>query len=535
MLIILAGAAAHVWYLISDCPYDLAGDEAHYWEWSRRLDWSYYSKGPLVAYIIAAGRLLLSDWSREIVGSEMLAVRLPAVALGVLTSIGIFVLAVRMIGPRAALGAVALTVTMPILAAGSMLMTIDAPLMACWTWGLVFAERAIRTDSLTAWLATGVCIALGILAKYTMVLLLPAVGLAILLEPNWRRLALRPGPYLATIVGFVLGLAPIVIWNAQHDWVSLRHVAGQAGVSGGPSINFAGPFEYLLTQFAVVNPVWFVMMLWAAIDLHHVPRDSYRDDRQRAGVRLLVLAMLMPWLAFLVFSPLTKIQPNWPVTALAAGSCVLAYWLGRRLQTSAPRRNVIRNWTIAGAALGLVFVIVSHQTRWLTPVFVALAGHPQVWELTPVADNDPTTRLRGWADLGAAVGEVLAEERAAGRDPFIITDDYATASEIAFYTPGNPDVYCIQAALGRRRSQYDLWTNPLNNVDEFVGRPCLYIGKLRPELTGQGDEPGALPGLEKVREVEHYVGGHRYRIWTVHHCDAYAGFPETATETNAQY
>ena len=32
---------------------DLSPDEAHYWEWSRRLDLSYYSKGPLIAYLIA--------------------------------------------------------------------------------------------------------------------------------------------------------------------------------------------------------------------------------------------------------------------------------------------------------------------------------------------------------------------------------------------------------------------------------------------------------------------------------------------------
>jgi len=35
-------------------PFDLSPDEAHYWEWSRRPGLSYYSKGPLVAWIIAS-------------------------------------------------------------------------------------------------------------------------------------------------------------------------------------------------------------------------------------------------------------------------------------------------------------------------------------------------------------------------------------------------------------------------------------------------------------------------------------------------
>jgi undecaprenyl-diphosphatase len=49
---ILALTLLHLW-MIGSGRWPLSGDEAHYWEWSRRLDWSYYSKGPMVAYLIA--------------------------------------------------------------------------------------------------------------------------------------------------------------------------------------------------------------------------------------------------------------------------------------------------------------------------------------------------------------------------------------------------------------------------------------------------------------------------------------------------
>ena len=39
-------------YVAWGCPHDLAPDEAHYWDWSRNLDWGYYSKGPLIAWLI---------------------------------------------------------------------------------------------------------------------------------------------------------------------------------------------------------------------------------------------------------------------------------------------------------------------------------------------------------------------------------------------------------------------------------------------------------------------------------------------------
>ena len=59
-----------LWYL-QQGYLELSPDEAHYWEWSRRLDWSYYSKGPFVAYLIAL--------STAIGGATELFVRLPAV------------------------------------------------------------------------------------------------------------------------------------------------------------------------------------------------------------------------------------------------------------------------------------------------------------------------------------------------------------------------------------------------------------------------------------------------------------------------
>src|SRR5438105_10556542 len=79
ILLILGAAGLHVAYLAVDCPLDLAPDEAHYWDWSRHLDWSYYSKGPLVAYLIRLGSALAGSWSQKIMANEMLAVRLPAV------------------------------------------------------------------------------------------------------------------------------------------------------------------------------------------------------------------------------------------------------------------------------------------------------------------------------------------------------------------------------------------------------------------------------------------------------------------------
>src|SRR5262249_54761091 len=75
VFLILATTALRIAYLSYDCPLDLAPDEAHYWDWSRHLDWSYYSKGPLVAYLIRAGCTVAAPISEKLTAGDMLAVR----------------------------------------------------------------------------------------------------------------------------------------------------------------------------------------------------------------------------------------------------------------------------------------------------------------------------------------------------------------------------------------------------------------------------------------------------------------------------
>src|SRR3954468_10394226 len=97
--LLLLGGVAHVRYLTHDCPLDLSGDEAQYWDWSRNLDLRYYSKGPLVAYIIRA--------SCAIFGDTMPAVRFPALLLGVGPSLFTYFLTAQLFrSERLALGAV---------------------------------------------------------------------------------------------------------------------------------------------------------------------------------------------------------------------------------------------------------------------------------------------------------------------------------------------------------------------------------------------------------------------------------------------
>src|SRR5262249_43930370 len=209
--LILLSTAFHVGYLAYSCPLDLAPDEAHYWDWSRHLDWSYYSKGPLVAYLIRISCMSAGNWARALTGSEMLAVRLPAVCCGLLLLIGLYILTVQVyqwhkLGFAVVLAALAL----PPVTVGATLMTIDAPYTCCWAWALVCGFRAVFRRSAWAWPLTGLFVGLGILAKYIMLLWFPSIGLFLLFDPERRRLLMRPGFWVMTAVSAACCL-PILV------------------------------------------------------------------------------------------------------------------------------------------------------------------------------------------------------------------------------------------------------------------------------------------------------------------------------------
>ncbi len=503
--LILGSAGLHIAYLACDCPLDLAPDEAHYWDWSRHLDWSYYSKGPLVAYLIRIGCALAGSWSRALTGTDMLAVRLPAVCCGSLLLVSLYVLTARVCRRESTAAAVvALALTLPIIAAGSSLMTIDAPYTCCWGWALVAGHQAVFRGSRWAWPLAGLLTGVGILAKYTMVLWLPSLGLFLLATPGCRRLLLRPGFWTAAAVAALCCL-PIIVWNARHDWVTLRHTEGHAGFDE-KGVRWLGPLTFVGLQFLLLLGFWFVA--WVRAMLAHRPGRETRPEF------LYLWWMSAPmFLFFLLFSLKNGGgEPNWPVTAYLSGMVLTTAWLGEQLRSPAAwYRRATRAGLAAFCALGLTLTVLIHHSDWVRPLLARLSGPPTPDQPLPLRRFDPTCRLRGFRTLGAAMDRLRrAELGRAGAEPVLAATSWSLPGEVGFYCAGHPVVYSLGQALSDRHSQYDLWRpNPVADPDRFRGRTFLVVG---------GDEDslrGLFERVEPVRLVTHWEGGHEISRWTV--------------------
>jgi 4-amino-4-deoxy-L-arabinose transferase-like glycosyltransferase len=526
--LVLGAAALRLAYLAHNCPLDLAPDEAHYWDWSRHLDWSYYSKGPLVAWLIRFSCLAVGGLSRALLGNEMLAVRLPAVVCGSLLLAALYVLTVQVHRCEGlACAVVGLALTTPLVAAGSTLMTIDAPYVCCWAWALVLGHQAVFRRAVWAWPAAGLLVGLGILAKYTMVLWLPSLALFLLTTPGYRRLLLRPGPWLLALVAGLCCL-PILWWNAEHDWVSVRHVLGLAGVSGQPhGLDWLGPVVFVGVQFALLLGVWFVV--WVSAMLASAP---WREGR--ADLRYLWWMSAVMFGVFLMFGLKTGGgEPNWPVTAYVSGMVLAAGWL--RQQFAGPpgwRRRLAIQSTAAGCLLGLVLLgLLYGGGEWVRPLLVRLAGPATPQHPLPLRRFDPTCRLRGWqAALAAEVDRQRRRLRGEGVEPLLAASNWSLPGELAFYCQGNPVVYCLGAALGDRHSQYDFWRpNPIADADQFTGRTFLFVGDVGPALQA------AFAQVEAPRRVIYREKGQAVAEWTVTVCRGFRGFPNVPTKERRAY
>lgn len=501
-------------YLAWLSPLDLAPDEAHYWDWSRNLDWSYYSKGPLVAWIIRGAMELFGPMSIALTGHETLALRMPAIFFGAMLLVGLHVLSLQVFGSeRIAFFTALFAATSPSIAAVSILMTIDSPFLCLWTWALVAGHRAVFRDGTWAWLLTGLLVCLGILAKYTMGLWLMSLGLFLLFTPTVRPILFRRGFWLMVGVA-ALSALPILYWNSTHEWVTFRHVGGQAGVvQQSKSIRWLGPLEYVGGQFALLIGYWFVVWFASMI--------QFRPGKERDPASLYLWWMSAP--TFLLFGAVTLRsggQINWPAAAYLSGTVLTTAWLIRTFDSSS---GSFRRWTrfgiVAACVGGVLITAISYETRLVRPIMVEVAKMIRKEDPMAIRAVDPTSRLRGWRYLGSELDKVRQDVIAQdGVEPIMAAGGWSNTGEVGFYTNGHPKVYSLGPWFGDRHSQYDLWRpNPVADAQVFTGKTFIVVTGYEPTLRAAFDE------VSPAREIVYKEGDVSVSAWQIWICRGFRG------------
>lgn len=530
--VVLAVLAVRVLYLLLACPYTLVEDEAFYWTWTRRPEWSYYSKGPGIAWLL---------WCfTSVLGDTMLAVRLPAAIVSALTAIALArftndVVAMRggaangqsaaSADARAGFFAACCFMLAPMFQVPAIVSTIDGPYALCYLGACWAAWRGIGTRTLSParLIPLALLLGIGFLFKYTILLLIPGLGIYVWRRFRAKSLAIATPRstavfwFLSAGLVFLVCLAPVVVWNWANHWPTLSHLLGHAGLPGGDTAGKGWSYsplwtlEYVAVQLLALGPTSLLVLLGIARARHH-----WRTDAERRSRDLFLIACGVPPYAFyLAYTLVGKAQANWaiagslPLMAFAGMVLVrgldewrhdVVEWHGRPREKQV-RESLLRKegeslvhflWN-ATAVVGVVSALCLLRLDVVSAAVETLKEMPLVRALIPAKAAVPLGRFTGADRMGEHAGELLsrlAERRP--QKPFVLTPHYGRAAHLEFYMPGQPTVYCVSAFVaGGRRSQYDYWqATDVRGAMHLLGKDALIVGGYRVE--------DWLPYFEKV-------------------------------------
>jgi membrane-associated phospholipid phosphatase len=505
------------WGYLASGTIQLSQDEAYQWVWSKHLALSYYSKPPGIALIQFAGTSLFGD--------NEFGVRFFSPLFAAILSVMVLRFLAREISARAGFWLLLIVLATPLLGIGTILMTIDPPLVLCWTWAMIAGWRAVQPDGRTGhWLVVGLAMGLGFLCKYTAAFQIICWAIFFALSPKARVHLRRPGSWLALLV-FSLCTLPVVIWNCQHGWSTLNDVGGDAGLHSRwqPTLRYF--WDFLFSEGALLNPIFFIGALWAMI--------GFWKWRRERPLWLYLFCLGAPvFLGYWLYSFHSRVLPNWIAVAVVPMLCLMvAYW--------DERRRVVKPFLTIGLVVGFFVFAALHQSK--------LVGKIAGDDLPP--SKDPTRRLQAWKEEAAFVEAEREKMQPAGQSAFIICSHYGITGLYSFYIPGakaaihsdEPLVYSMDSDTPH--NQFYFWPE-YNYREHRQGQNAVFVSEVDPyplengwfwkwlkrQPISYGEIPPPSPAPEKLLQQfasvtdlgEHDIEldgrvFHRVHLWACYH------------------
>lgn len=397
-LVILTLATAGRIFALIENPLGLYFDEAQYWLWSRTFEWGYFTKPPLVAWVIAATTALAgtdAEW----------AVRLGAPLAHALAASALYALARSMYGGWQGFWAGVGWLALPGVFLSSSLVSTDAFLLPLWALALFAAWRLMNTRALSWAIALGVCVGLGALAKYAMLYFVPCLALAAYWLAPVRAALSQGRGVIAGIVATII-VAPNVIWNVQNGFATARHTASNASFNLDNMFHLGELWEFLTGQAGVLGPLVYVALIWALWRAARHSATLLTEDK-------FLLAFILPPLVFVsLIAFISRANANWVAVAYPA----IVVWITGALFTSKNGRRGLVAATALNALLGLAMV-----------AFVAFAPNSAPRIIKGARESS------GWEATAREIARRAAAQP--GEPPFtaVMADDRATYFELNYY------------------------------------------------------------------------------------------------------
>lgn len=400
---------------------DLFFDEAQYWYWSLEPAFGYYSKPPLIAWIIGLFTSLC--------GNSEFCVRLPSPFLHTATAIGVFLVGRALYDMRTGVLAALVFATLPAVSLSAGIISTDVPLLLFWSLALWAFVKLVETRETGDWwpaLVLGFAFGAGLNAKYAMIWFVVCTVIYLAMTPERRWLARDARLHTAFGLGLVF-LVPNVLWNWANKWPTLKHTADNAKWEGA-LFHPEKALEFFGAQFGVFGPILFGALI--VITVRALRSRLPEPDR-------LLLAFSVPVIAAILAQAfLSRAHANWAAVAYIAATVLV---------TATMIRDVAWGWLRAS------FVV------HLAVLGLLVAGMATAGQIPLPYGAAPFARTLGWEAIARAVGEELREARARGR-PYagVISDDRPLTAELLYYLHGGTTPIYAWRSSQRPKDHFEL-------------------------------------------------------------------------------
>ena len=446
---------------------ELMEQEAYYWNYAQHPDLSYLDHPPLAAFLIWLGTALF--------GTTEFGVRIGAFLSWFATAYFGYRLTADIFNRTAAWGAVLLVSFLPLYFGTGFVITPDSSLHAAWAAFIYFLYRSMIKGFTKAWLGVGISLGLGLLSKYTIVLLGPGIICFLLIDKRARSWFVRPHPYGAVALGLLL-FSPVLIWNYQHEWISFLF-QGEQRVSGTEFFTTHRLIAYvtlLLTPAGALGLIYFLLGGNVFFKTHGKPDLEADKGLFQRSFLLLFLLIISPLLVFVILSFSREVKLNWTSPIWLA----LLPFLGATV-------------TMSCRELKSIFLCFLHWL-WKLSAFVLVIGYCVFlhWATLglPKVPYNADIFLMGWNNLAREVESVADKvEEYTGTRPLVVgMDPYQISSGLAFYRAklfgGNKQKHrsAIEGTVGWHlfgwnSLMYEQWAVP----EEHYGRDVIAIASSR--------------------------------------------------------
>lgn len=417
----------------------LSTDEAHYALYGLHLDWSYFDHPPLVGWLQA----LVLPFSQ----SEF-ALRLWPIALSLATALALFRFARQLFpndNPWLAFWSVALYQSGLLFQALGLALLPETPLLLFTLLGLLALLCALERGRLVDWLLFGLCVGLAGLSKYTAITLVLSAALFLTAQRRWDVLR-TPGPWLGTAIALVL-IAPVLYWNATHDWLSFRYQLDHGFRPKNWEWTRVG-IAQLAQCFAYAPGIYFFGLIALVA--------GFKQWRER-GVQLSLLLVLPVLLLFAAGSGREETLPHWTALAWAGVAPLSARWVLAHWS-----RQPVRAFTYFSGGYSLALIVLLHVLMFFPSLPFPGKHHP----LTP---------LTGWPQAALRATQLHSELLREHPQAVLLVPNWALASRLAWYARPLP----VQVP-DERFDQFDLWFNsPANGAAGVLVVPDRFLKSAR--------------------------------------------------------